>query len=166
MVPAPVKASSVERALIGQTLNQENITVASNQVANDLGSDVIGDLYASGEYRRAMAAVEIRHALFHITGAAHVGSRAVSGNHRVQDATVNREAIPVSDPATTKPKAAGNLNAELAGKKAYSKIDEKMVTSWQGLRNSAAHGKYDEYSKEQIQLMLEGVGNFLARNAI
>ena len=83
LVPAPVKASSVERALTGQTLNVENIMAASSQVANDLGSDVIGDFYASAEYRRAMAAVEIRHALFHITGEAHVGSRAESVLHRV-----------------------------------------------------------------------------------
>ena len=83
LVPAPVKASSVERALTGQTLNVENITAASNQVANDLGRDVIGDFYASAEYRRAMAAVEIRHALFHITGEAHIGSRAVSVLHGV-----------------------------------------------------------------------------------
>ena len=77
LVPVPVKASSVERALTGQVLNVENITAASNQVANDLGSEVIGDFYASAEYRRAQAAVEIRHALFHIIGEAHVGSRAV-----------------------------------------------------------------------------------------
>ena len=77
-----------------------------------------------------------------------------------------KHSIPVSSPASTKPKAAGNLNAELAGEKAYSKIDEKMVTSWLGLRNSAAHGKYDEYTGDQVQLMLDGVGNFTARNAI
>ena len=76
LVPAPVRASSVERALTGQTLNVENIQAACDQVANDLGEDVIGDIYASAEYRRAMAAVEIRHALFHITGQAHHGSRA------------------------------------------------------------------------------------------
>jgi len=75
LVPAPVKASSVERALTGQTLNVENIMAASTQVANDLDGDLIGDFFASAEYRRAMAAVEIRHALFHITGEAHIGSR-------------------------------------------------------------------------------------------
>ena len=83
LVPAPVRASSVERALTGQILNVENIKAACAQVANDLGEDVIGDIYASAEYRRAMAAVEIRHALFHITGEAHHGSRAempVSGS--------------------------------------------------------------------------------------
>ena len=83
LVPAPVKALSVERALTGQILNVENIMAASSQVANDLAGDVIGDFYASAEYRRAMAAVEIRHALFHITGEAHDGSRA-SQSHGAQ----------------------------------------------------------------------------------
>ena len=99
-MPAPVRASSVERALIGQTLNVENIMAASNQVVNDLGSNIIGDIYASAEYRRAMAAVEIRHALFHITGEAHVGSRALSVLHGVQYVPVDREAIPDSDPGS------------------------------------------------------------------
>ena len=76
LVPAPVRASSVERALTGQTLSVENIMAACAEVANDLSEDVIGDIYASAEYRWAMAAVEIRHALFHITGQVHHGSRA------------------------------------------------------------------------------------------
>ena len=100
LVPAPVKALSVERALTGEILNVENIMAASDQVANDLGGEVIGDFYASAEYRRAMAAVEIRHALFHITGEAHIGSRAVSVLHAVQDVTVESEAIPVFDPSS------------------------------------------------------------------
>lgn len=75
MVPSPVKAASVERALTGQTLNVENIMAASAEVANDLDGDLIGDFFASPEYRKAMASVEIRHALFHITGEAHIGSR-------------------------------------------------------------------------------------------
>ena len=75
LVPAPVKASSVERALTGRTLNVENIMAASSQVTNDLDGDLIGDNFASADYRKAMAAVEIRHALFHITGEAHIGSR-------------------------------------------------------------------------------------------
>ena len=51
-------------------MSAESITAAANQVSNDLG-DVIGDFYASAEYRKAMAAVEIRHAIFHATGLAH-----------------------------------------------------------------------------------------------
>ncbi len=67
---------------------------------------------------------------------------------------------------TSRPKTADRLNADLAGAKVYNKLDQKAVTSWLDLRNNAAHGKYDEYTREQVQLMLEGVGNFSARNAI
>ena len=76
LVPAPVRVSSVEQALTGQTLTVENILAACDNVANDLGEDVIGDIYAPADFRSAMASVEIRHALFHITGQAHHGSRA------------------------------------------------------------------------------------------
>ena len=69
-VPVPTRATSVQNALAGSTLSAESITAAANQVSNDLG-DVIGDFYASAEYRKAMAAVEIRHAIFHATGLAH-----------------------------------------------------------------------------------------------
>ena len=69
-VPVPTRATSVQNALAGSTLSADSITAAANQVSNDLG-EVIGDFYASAEYRKAMAAVEIRHAIFHATGLAH-----------------------------------------------------------------------------------------------
>ncbi len=69
-VPVPTRATSVQNALAGSTLSAESITAAANQVSNDL-DHVIGDFYASAEYRKAMAAVEIRHAIFHATGLAH-----------------------------------------------------------------------------------------------
>jgi hypothetical protein len=62
-----------------------------------------------------------------------------------------------------KAKKAEQMNSELAGKEAYSKLDQKSVTSWLDLRNKAAHGKYSEYSKEQVAIMLDGVCNFMAR---
>ena len=71
LVPVPTRATSVETALVGQELNQENIAAAASEVSNDLRGEVLGDFYASAEYRRAMAAVEIRHALFHATEVAH-----------------------------------------------------------------------------------------------
>jgi carbon-monoxide dehydrogenase medium subunit len=69
--PVPVRVTSVENGLTGKELNNENITAATSQAAGDLGDEILGDFYASAEYRRAMAAVEIRHALFHATGVAH-----------------------------------------------------------------------------------------------
>lgn len=62
-------------------------------------------------------------------------------------------------------KKADTLNADLAGASVYSKLDQKSITAWLDLRNKAAHGKYAEYTKDQVQLMLDGVRNFMARNA-
>jgi hypothetical protein len=64
----------------------------------------------------------------------------------------------------TQPKKADALNADLAGANVYSKLDQKSITSWLGLRNNAAHGKYNEYSKAQVALMVQGVREFITRN--
>lgn len=61
------------------------------------------------------------------------------------------------------PKKADTLNAELVKAEVYNKLDQKGVTAWLDLRNNAAHGKYIEYTKEQVQLMLQGVLNFVRR---
>jgi hypothetical protein len=61
-------------------------------------------------------------------------------------------------------KKADTLNADLAGATVYSKLDQKSVTAWLDLRNKAAHGHYADYTKEQVQLMLDGVRHFMARH--
>lgn len=61
------------------------------------------------------------------------------------------------------PKKADTLNSELTGTDIYSKLDQKSVTAWLDLRNKAAHGKYSEYTKDQVALMLQGVRDFASR---
>lgn len=61
------------------------------------------------------------------------------------------------------PKKADRLNSDLAKAEVYTKLDQKAVTMWLDLRNKAAHGKYEEYTKDQVELMSQGVTEFLAR---
>lgn len=63
----------------------------------------------------------------------------------------------------TQPKKADRLNNDLAGASIYSKLDQKNVTSWLDLRNKAAHAKYNEYTKEQVALLLQGIRYFISR---
>jgi aerobic carbon-monoxide dehydrogenase medium subunit len=63
LLPNARRASSAERALIGKALSDDTIAAAAEQVAADLGNDVAGDIYASAEYRRAMAPVFTKRAL-------------------------------------------------------------------------------------------------------
>ena len=62
-----------------------------------------------------------------------------------------------------KPKKADALNSELAAANAYSRLDQKNVTAWLGLRNHAAHGNYGNYAKEQVSLLISGIRDFITR---
>lgn len=79
-----------------------------------------------------------------------------------------KNSIPVENIKDGKPvaKKADLINAELTAKSAYNKLDQKSVTAWLDLRNKAAHGKYNEYTKDQVVLMHQGVTEFMSRNAI
>ncbi len=59
------------------------------------------------------------------------------------------------------PKKADSLNSDLVKADVYRALEQKSVTAWLDLRNRAAHGKYAEYSKEQVDLMYQGVLNFI-----
>jgi aerobic carbon-monoxide dehydrogenase medium subunit len=59
----PTRLPSVEAALAGKTLSAEAITAASQQAASDLSDDVMGDIFASGEYRRAVAGAWVARAV-------------------------------------------------------------------------------------------------------
>jgi hypothetical protein len=63
----------------------------------------------------------------------------------------------------TKGKKADQLNNEL-GKKAYSLLDQKQITAWLDLRNSAAHGQYSNYSDVQVAQLIDWVRDFLEKN--
>jgi carbon-monoxide dehydrogenase medium subunit len=68
LVPAPKRAAAVERALTGQSLSAEAASKAAAAVGQDLGGDIIGDIYASAEYRRAVAPVWVKRAIVAAAG--------------------------------------------------------------------------------------------------
>ena len=71
LTPKPTRSPSVEAALAGTELTLDSIAAATAHVAGDLGNDLLGDVYASADYRRNMAGVELKHALYHAVGLAH-----------------------------------------------------------------------------------------------
>jgi hypothetical protein len=60
-------------------------------------------------------------------------------------------------------KKADTMNADLANLNVYNLLDQKNITAWLDLRNKAAHGKYKEYTDEQVKLALQGIRDFIAR---
>lgn len=66
--------------------------------------------------------------------------------------------------AVGKPKKADQLNSDLARQSVYSKLDQKSITGWLDLRNKAAHGRYGDYTKEQVSPVLLSIRDFMIRN--
>lgn len=63
LLPSARRLAAVEKALVGKALNDETIEAASAEVSADLGNDVSGDLFASAEYRSAMAPIYVKRAV-------------------------------------------------------------------------------------------------------
>ena len=63
-----------------------------------------------------------------------------------------------------KTKKADTLNADLVKAGAYTKLDQKNVTAWLGLRNDAAHGNYNAYSMDQVRLFVGSIQDFITRH--
>jgi hypothetical protein len=61
-------------------------------------------------------------------------------------------------------KKADKLNSDLVKEGVYSKLDQKNITAWLDLRNKAAHGHYGEYTREQVDLLIDNISNFIARH--
>ena len=60
-------------------------------------------------------------------------------------------------------KKADMMNSDLSNNGIYNKLDQKNVTAWLDLRNKAAHGKYTEYTDEQVEFTLSAIRDFIAR---
>lgn len=83
--------------------------------------------------------------------------------HLRQLARNNEVAIELESKGKLIPKKADTLNSELAKLEIYSKLDQKNITAWLGLRNDAAHGNYENYTSEQVAFLSQALNDFMAR---
>jgi carbon-monoxide dehydrogenase medium subunit len=63
LVPAPARLRDVEGAVAGAKPSAEAAAKAAAAASSQLGDDILGDVYASAEYRKAMAPVYVKRAL-------------------------------------------------------------------------------------------------------
>lgn len=65
--------------------------------------------------------------------------------------------------ASGRPKKAEAMNSDLTTGGAISKLDQKNLTAWLDLRNKSAHARYSEYSQQQVELLVQGIQDFITR---
>ena len=54
------------------------------------------------------------------------------------------------------------MNADLAKTGVYNKLQQKRITALADIRNSAAHGKAEEFVEDDVKRMIEEIEQFLA----
>ena len=54
------------------------------------------------------------------------------------------------------------LNSKLAGKTVYNRLRQKQVAVWIDVRNAADHGRFDEFTDDDVADVVKGVRNLLA----
>ena len=68
----------------------------------------------------------------------------------------------------TKPDGSNKMLASLIDdlKKAglYNEARAKQLRTWAAIRNHAAHGEFDQFTRQDVELMLTGITNFLAEH--
>ncbi len=67
-----------------------------------------------------------------------------------------------TDKPNGRPKALNALIQDLQKANAFNKLKAQQLRGLAQVRNSAAHGKFDEFNREDVELMVKGVKNFLA----
>lgn len=56
------------------------------------------------------------------------------------------------------------LISDLQKARVFNKMKADQLRAWAKIRNSAAHGEFEEFNKQDVESMLKGVKNFLADN--
>jgi carbon-monoxide dehydrogenase medium subunit len=63
LVPVPARLGDVEAALKGARPSEDVTARAAAATAKQLGGDILGDVFASADYRKAIAPVYVKRAL-------------------------------------------------------------------------------------------------------
>jgi hypothetical protein len=61
---------------------------------------------------------------------------------------------------SAKPKL-DTINANLAKQSIYNKLTQKRITALADMRNEAAHGEWNEFTKADVEDMLRSVRQFM-----
>ena len=56
----------------------------------------------------------------------------------------------------------GALNDKLSRQQVYNELKKRSIHAWKEIRDSAAHGKFDEYTKDDVKTMIDGISGFLS----
>jgi hypothetical protein len=94
-----------------------------------------------------------------LLGAGYYQACAVIAGAVLEDA-LRRLVSSAGVPVPTKPKL-DSMNTELAKAGVYNKLTQKRITAIADVRNSAAHGQWDQFEERDVKEAVEWIRNFM-----
>ena len=70
--------------------------------------------------------------------------------------------VSTTSPSSGAPAKASKING-LKAASLYNQLQHRQVQAWLDVRNSAAHGEYDDYDHKQVANMIQGMGELMVR---
>ncbi len=127
-----------------------------DSVATQIEAEIAADYMGEADHLLA----EGRRGKFdHVPAAVLVGAvlekalRTICGQQQPPLATTN----PSGEPKTLNP-----LIDDLRKAGVFNELKAKQLRSWADIRNKAAHGEFDQFTRTDVEQMLGGIKNFLA----
>lgn len=124
----------------------------SGQIESEISADYLGQAErllkegSSGQHEYVPAAV--------LAGAVlERGLKTLCDNQTPPISTVKEK----GEPMTMNP-----IIEELKKAGVFNELKAKQLRSWADIRNAAAHGKWEKFSRQDVEMMLAGVSSFLA----
>ncbi len=75
--------------------------------------------------------------------------------------TVQQQPIPTNN-SSGEPKTLNPLMDDLKKAGLFNEAKAKQLRAWAAIRNHAAHGEFNQFSRNDVEQMIQGVNNFLA----
>lgn len=168
----PTKSSLRKR--VGEFLNFRNTASSANEILftlsaaeNDFKSDMFDDLEKRIEAVASVNYMEQAEDLIKEstdTSRSYVPAAVLAGavlEKNLRTLCVkNVPPISVTKPGGKK-KTLNPLIDDLKAANVFNEIYAKQLRTWADIRNAAAHGRFEEFTKDQVASMIKGINQFL-----
>lgn len=168
----PAKSSLRKR--VGEFLNFRNTASSANEILftlsaaeNDFKSDMFDDLEKRIEAVVSVNYMEQAEDLIKEstdTSRSYVPAAVLAGavlEKNLRTLCVkNVPPISVTKPGGKK-KTLNPLIDDLKAANVFNEIYAKQLRTWADIRNAAAHGRFEEFTKDQVASMIKGINQFL-----
>lgn len=141
-----------------KSVNKELIAGSLGSLAHQIEAEVLADYLGQAEALIAGS----------MSGAEHVAAAVVAGAALERCLRVLCTSLTPPEPTVNDKSAPLGMTAiidSLKRRQVYNELQAKELRAWAAIRNAAAHGDLNAFTREQVDTMVSGIARFLREHA-